>query len=250
MNDHEPPECRAAREALSAVIDHEDAGVGMPWLTEHLVGCPSCRNWYADAREIRRRTRLAPTPPVPPLRALIQAAVEREPSTPRLSARARAELPRVVLVTAALVLLWFSTPALLLGRDPDTGMHPAHELGSYEVALALSLLLCAWWPQLSRATAPAVGVVALLLVTTALVDLAHPGRTSWTDEAPHLLWLVAFLALLAMPRTMSPMSSGIPSSPPDGVPSDGVPSVEGAVRRPPPSSPARGGDITAKHRSA
>jgi len=247
MNDHEAPECRAAREALSAVIDHEDAGVGMPWLTEHLVGCPGCRAWYADAQEVRRRTRLAPTPPVPPLRAMIQAAVQRQPSTPPLPARVRAELPRVVLVVAALLLLWFSAPALLLGRDPDTGMHPAHELGSFEVALALSLLLCAARPRLARTTAWIVGVVALLLVTTALVDLAHPGRTTWGDEAPHLLWLLAFLALITTSRLSPSAASQLPVSTADDHPTPHRLLPRAASAHP---TQAEGGSSSATHRSA
>ena len=247
MNDHEAPECRAAREALSAVIDHEDAGVGMPWLTEHLVGCPSCRDWYAGAQEVRRRTRLAPTPPVPPLRTLIQTAVEKQPTTPGVPARIRAELPRVVLVATALLLLWFSAPALLLGRDPDTGMHPAHELGSFEVALALSLLLSAARPRLSRTTAWIVGVVALLLVTTALVDLAHPGRTTWSDEAPHLLWLLAFLALITTSRLSPSAASQVADSTPDIHSTLRPLRPRDASARPP---HAEGGSSSATHRSA
>jgi predicted anti-sigma-YlaC factor YlaD len=197
------PECAAAREGLSALLDGEEPGLAAGWLTEHLVGCTDCRAWYAAAGDLKRRTHLFPLPEVPRLDERIMALVSSgEPSQPARRVRARRWrdlAPRVTAAVAGVSLLWFESPLLLLGRDPDAGVHPAHELGAFTVTLSACLLVAAVRPTRGRRMAPVFGCVALLLVVTAGLDLAHGGRTTWGDEAPHLLWVAGWLALWAMP---------------------------------------------------
>ena len=247
MNENDAPECVAAREALSALLDHEEPGVGVAWLTEHVMQCPGCREWHAAAQELSRGTRVAMTPDLPPLRSMILAAVSGDAPAPGPVRRRWSQAPRIVVAACGLLLLWMSAPLLLLGRDPDAGVHPAHELGSFEVALALTLLVAACRPRLAHVIWPLVGLVAVLLVTTALVDLAHQGRTTWSDEAPHLLWLVAFLAMLAMPHTSEPMASAMPTSRPDALHASDT--VMGPSEPPSPRR-AEGGGTPASHLSA
>ncbi|MFZ2013327.1 MAG: zf-HC2 domain-containing protein [Nocardioides sp.] len=208
-NDDAPPECAAAREALSALVDHEEPGLGADWLTEHLVSCAGCREWYAAARELRRRTRLQPLPAMPELTGSILAAVgDADPSRRPHATRATDLLSRYVAAAVALALLWFQAPLLLFGRDPDVGVHPAHELGSFGAALAICLLVAAFRPRWGRRFAPLFGVVAVLLLATAALDLIHGSRTTWADEAPHLLWLVGWAALRTMPSQDDGPSAG------------------------------------------
>jgi predicted anti-sigma-YlaC factor YlaD len=245
MSDHHAPECQAAREGLSGLLDGEDPGVSAPWLTEHLVGCADCRDWYAAAQDLRRRTRMTVIPDVPPSPAAILAAVSHDDPPPGLWSRLGAVVPRTVVVLCAALLLWRSLPLLILGHDPDTGVHPAHELGSYQVALALALLLAVVRPSLARTIAGVVGSVGGLLVITAVVDLIHGGRTTVSDEAPHLLWLVACGALLAMPRPR--LAGAAEQTVPDTV----TPLRRRAVRAPgrPPTGTTRH-PTSSTHRSA
>jgi predicted anti-sigma-YlaC factor YlaD len=197
-----PPECSAARTGVSAVLDGEEPGLAAGWLTEHLVECADCRAWYAAARDLRRRTRLLPLPDVPRLDERILALVASDAPSQPPAARARRWrdlAPRVAAAVLGLALLWWEIPLLVLGRDPDAGVHPAHELGAFAVTLSACLLVAAVRPTWGHRVAPVFGGVALLLLVTAGLDLAHGGRTTWGDEAPHLLWGAAWLALWAMP---------------------------------------------------
>lgn len=87
-----------------------------------------------------------------------------------------------------------TVPALLLGSDHDAPIHVAHEMGSFEMALAVGFLASAWRPGRARGMVVVVGCAVLLLLITAAVDLAS-GRTSFGDEAPHLLALTGWLLL-------------------------------------------------------
>ena len=200
------PECEAARETLSALLDGEDPGLSTQWLTTHLVDCAPCRDWYAAATELKRRTRLVVAPDIPDLAPTILARLDQprasSPTTPR---RATTLLIRLTLAVIALVQLALSAPLLLQGGDPDLGIHHAHELGSFEMALGIGLLYAAWRPPAARGVRPLVAVLAVLLVVTALIDLAQ-GRTTYVDEAPHLLTVAGFIALSAITRSPVPGS--------------------------------------------
>lgn len=199
-----PLECGAAREAMSAHLDGEQANLVGSWLAEHLAGCEACREWHAAARSLHRRTRLTVAPSIGDLadRVLAEVAADRrsEPSHP---ARRYALWARIGLVVLAAIQLWVSLPILLLGRDPEVTVHPAHELGSFGVALAAGFLIAAWRPAFARGMHPLVGVVALLLILTASEDLIRD-RTTLTDEAPHLLSLAGFLLLGLLARNHPP----------------------------------------------
>lgn len=211
------PECEAAREALSAHLDGEPSPLSAAWLTEHLVECADCRRWYTGAAELRRRTRLTLVPDIPDLTDRILAAVRAgsDPDVVEAPHTSRREIAwRLLLAATAAVQLWFALPVLLFARDHDVTTHPAHELGSYTTALAVGFAVVAWRPRLARGMRPLVGIIALLLVSTAIIDLAHGGRTTFSDEAPHLLSVAGFLLMsaLAGDRTRRPSRALQPSS--------------------------------------
>jgi hypothetical protein len=105
-----------------------------------------------------------------------------------------------VIAIAQIVL---TLPALIFGSDHEAPSHVAHEMGSFGMALAVGFLIVAWQPQRARGMHLLVGAAAVLLLVTAIFDLLA-GRTSLSDEAPHLLvlagWLLMFRVAAQTPR--------------------------------------------------
>jgi predicted anti-sigma-YlaC factor YlaD len=205
MNEPTDLECDAAREAMSANMDGETSPIAASWLTEHLVGCAGCRAWYQAAIDIRRRTRLTLVPTVPDLTEQIHRAIAATETGDAASASASIRtltIWRSLLAAVAVAQLWFALPILLFARDHDVTTHPAHELGSFDTALACGFLVAAWRPRLARGMRPLVGVIAALLIVTAVIDLLNH-RTTLSDEAPHLLSLGAFVLMCLLVRSDS-----------------------------------------------
>lgn len=202
-------ECTTAREAISARLDGEPSDVESDLVEAHLAGCPACRAWREQAHEITRRARLVAARGAAPGDQLLTAvaAAYREPAWWR-----SAGVSRVGLVAVAVAQIAVTVPALIFGTDRDAPMHVAHEMGSFDMALAVGFLAAAWVPTRAQGMRTLVGAAALLLVVTASIDLIA-GRTSLSDEAPHLLtvagWMLLWrLAVLTPPsagdRTVSP----------------------------------------------
>lgn len=179
-------ECARVREAISARLDGEDAGVGPPELVAHLAGCPACRAWQDAAHALTRRTRLGGVLP------------DRELSVPVLAA---ASVPsgvssrsvRAVLLLAATAQLALGV-LLLVSGEPGAGQHAGHELASFDLALAAAFFVGGLRPRWSAGLVWPVGVAAGGLVLTAVADLLR-GATLGLDEAPHLVAVVGALAL-------------------------------------------------------
>ena len=83
----------------------------------------------------------------------------------------------------ALAQLALCLPVLLFGQDHAAPVHVAHEMGSFDVAVAIGFLVAARRPARAMGMLSLVGIAAGLLVVTAVVDLMA-GRTSLSDEAP------------------------------------------------------------------
>lgn len=195
-------ECDRAREAISARIDGEDPGLPGDVLEAHLAGCAACRSWLQAAHEVTRRARiggpfldhdltssvLAASPPVPPGR--------RE----RLTQRAG-------LAVVALVQLAITLPLLFLGHDRDAAVHAAHELGSFDLALAIAFAVGAIRPALSAGLAWPCAVAAAGLAGTAIADLAS-GQAIGADEAQHLVAVCGAVLLFWQARTVGMESPG------------------------------------------
>jgi predicted anti-sigma-YlaC factor YlaD len=193
-------DCELAREALSALLDGEAPGVGRAEVEQHLAGCPACRAWREAAYAVTRRARVGPARAAPPVdvSALVAAMLDRavKPRRPAVS------WTRWALVVVAVLQLAVTAPVLILGSDHDAPVHIAHEMGSFDLALAAGLLMAAWRPALAAGMRTVVGAAALLLMVTAAVDLAG-GRTTVGDEAPHLLAVVGWLLLCRVPADTS-----------------------------------------------
>ena len=193
-------DCSAARAAISAVIDGEDPGLPREDVDAHLARCAGCRSWQQRAHALTRRARLGGpfldhdlTPSV--LAAGVLAA------SPPLPAGRRALAQRLGLLVVAVAQLAITVPLLILGHDHDAGAHAAHELGSFDLALAIAFVAGAIRPALSAGLACPCGVAAAGLVCTAIVDLIG-GQTFGADEAQHLIALAGAALLVLQARTV------------------------------------------------
>jgi predicted anti-sigma-YlaC factor YlaD len=195
-------DCDRAREAISARIDDEDSGVSDAALEAHLSGCAACRAWEQRAHVVTRRTRLGGAFLDHDLTTRVLAAVPPPPAR-----RLRGLTQRAALVAAAVTQLAITVPLLVLGHDHDAGAHAAHELGSFDLALAIAFCVGAIRPALSAGLAWPCCVAAGGLVGTAVLDLID-GQTFGVDEAQHLIALAGALLLLWQARTASTGAAG------------------------------------------
>ncbi len=103
----------------------------------------------------------------------------------------------LILLAATQIALTF--PILILGSDRDAPLHVAHEMGSFDLALAIGFVVAAWDPMRAQGMRTLVGAAAVLLLVTAVIDLVA-GRTTAGDEAPHLITLAGWLLLVRTGR--------------------------------------------------
>ena len=182
-------ECDRFREAVSARIDGEDPGLPAAEIEAHLAGCDACRGWQQRAYTLTRRARLGGSFLDHDLTDQVLAAVPSAPAGRhwRLGRRAG-------LIALALAQLAVTVPLLIMGHDHDAGAHAAHELGSFDLALAIAFAVGAIRPALSAGLAWPCGIAAAGLTGTAIIDVIG-GQTFGADEAQHLI-AVAGAALL------------------------------------------------------
>jgi predicted anti-sigma-YlaC factor YlaD len=194
--------CEEARQAISARLDQEPAGVETSELDRHIAGCRACQVWRDGAHELTRKVRLQPVRPAPGPTERLFAAVRGERRQrwwdPRSMTAARAGL-----VVAAGAQLALCVPVLLFGHDRSAPVHVAHEMGSFEVAVAIGFLVAARRPGRAMGMLSLIGVAAGLLVLTAVLDLLA-GRTSLADEAPHLIVVAGWLLLRRLASVAPP----------------------------------------------
>jgi predicted anti-sigma-YlaC factor YlaD len=195
-------ECDRAREAISAQIDGEDPGVPDRALEAHLAGCEACRSWQQRAHMMTRRARLGGPFLDRDLTGQVLAAIPPAPARRRLKLAVRA-----ALLAVALGQLAITVPLLILGHDHDAGTHAAHELGSFDLALAIAFAVGAIRPALSAGLAWPCGIAAGGLVGTAIVDLIG-GQTIGADEAQHLIAAAGAVLLIWQARTSGTRAEG------------------------------------------
>ena len=170
-------DCDTIRVAISTQIDGEVPWLPADVLETHLAGCPGCRDWQRRAHTVTRRVRLGGAFLDHDLAPGVLAAV------PAARDRGRLRLARRGLLTAlALAQFAIAAPMLFLGHDREAGVHAAHELGSFNLALAIAFAVGAIRPRLSAGLAWPCAIAAGGLVTTAIIDLIG-GQAIGADEA-------------------------------------------------------------------
>ena len=201
--DYPAMDCDAYRTEFSAVLDGEDATVAPGVLAQHFETCRSCADFRAAAQDLHRRVRIAAAPDVPDLVAPILRAA-RSPKLPRhrrLSPTDRAAVVRVgrlALGAIGTAQLLGAAPTLLFGSGAGVEAHVSHELGAFDVAVAVGFLAAALRPWLARGMVPLVLALVGGLACVAVSDVVS-GRANLGAESVHALavaglwslWLVA-----------------------------------------------------------
>jgi predicted anti-sigma-YlaC factor YlaD len=199
--------CESARAELSAALDGEQSRLLTAGFEEHLTRCADCQNWQDAAHQLTRRVRLIPARAIPDQSPQIRAAVLADRATHRRPERVR-RLPRVGLATAALAQFVIVLPAFLLGQAGiGVPPHAAHELGAFNLALAVGFAAAALRPARARGMLPLVGVATAALVLLAIVDTAN-GQTTLLAELPHVIAIAGSLLLYMLARTHQRDSDG------------------------------------------
>jgi predicted anti-sigma-YlaC factor YlaD len=209
-------DCDSIREAISAALDGEDPGVPRGVVDEHLAGCAGCRAWQERAHAVTRRARLGGYTLDRDLAPRVLAAIPASVAQARRGRRPMAL--RVGLLAAALVQLAITVPLLALGHDHDAGVHAAHELGSFDLALAVAFAVGALRPSLSAGLAWPCGIAATGLAVTAIADMIT-AQTFGADEAQHLVAIVGAVLLAWQARVTGEGPGGYTRPADVGMPS-------------------------------
>lgn len=191
-------ECQQCQEAISASFDGEAMNVAAGDVECHLAGCPACRSWAASVEELHRASRVRTAETIPDqTSAILATAAARGLLSPDPGGSRRR--CRVTLALVALLQLAIAVPDLLFGEESGATVHVAHEMGSWDLALAVGFLFAAWRPARAWGMVPLVtALVASLLVTTGL-DVAE-GHAELSREAVHILEVVGLGVLWALAR--------------------------------------------------
>jgi predicted anti-sigma-YlaC factor YlaD len=190
-------DCESIRAAISASLDGEDAGVSADLTRAHLDGCAACRDWRERQYALTRRARLSGYALDHDLTARVLGALPARAARPSSMPAAR----RAALALVAAGQLAITVPLLIFGHDHDAGLHAAHELGSFDLALAIAFLVGAVRPRLSAGLAWPCCVAALGLAGTAMADMAG-GQAFGADEAQHLVAVAGALLLFWQSRAL------------------------------------------------
>lgn len=204
-------DCSACREAISARIDGEDAGLEAEAVDAHLATCSACRAWGARATTVTRSARVGLAEPVPDLTGQIMARITEPGPAPRAAAAPPTMVARLGLFLVAAAQLCLAVPALL-GNDAGASVHVAHEQGSWALALAVGFLVVAARPGRAAAMLPVVGALAAGLAITMAVDIGA-GRTVAAAEAPHGLAFLGLGLLWLLTRQVRTTRSARPGPP-------------------------------------
>jgi len=194
-------DCEQTRVVLSAQLDQEASPIEAGAANAHLGRCPACRDWWADIGRLNRVLRVRVAEPVPDIATPVLARVH----PPRTG---RGQWVRIALAIVAASELVLAAPGLVLG-DGAAAVHDARHLGSFGVAVSIGLLYVAWRPARAFGILPIVTALALTMLVSATVDVAH-GRVTSFGEAHHVLEfsglvLVWMLAGRPAPRRLKPI---------------------------------------------
>ncbi|MEN3263214.1 MAG: hypothetical protein V7646_108 [Pseudonocardia sp.] len=204
-NDHRGMRCEIARDVLSAWLDGEQSVPGRDEVNAHVAGCGGCRSWQEGAHRLARQVWLKPARPRSDDTARILKAVIDEQAA-RRAVRRGPRLVRVGLAVVALAQFVITIPALVLG-DAGIGVppHASHELGAFNLALAVGFAVAALRPVHARGMRPLVGIATACLIVLAGVDTAN-GQTTLLAEVPHVIAVIGLVLLMLVaersPATM------------------------------------------------
>lgn len=189
------------REAISARLDGEASDLDDTALEGHVATCRACAAWSEELAVLHRMVRVREAEPVPDLTAAILADAPLPAAVRRRTSPLGepVSVARWALFVVALTQLVLAGPALLLGEGAGATVHVARELGSFDVALAVGLLLAAWQPARAWGLLPVALALGCVLAGTAVLDVARGTATS-LGEVHHLLDLAGVAILWQVGR--------------------------------------------------
>lgn len=207
-NDWTDVMCERIREAISASIDDEAAGVDTRLIDAHLRHCAACREFRQHAEATRRLGAVGIAPDMPDLSRRVTklaAIADRAASWSAV---------RILLAVVAAQILVFSIGDLTARDEPGALAHDTRHLGAFTAAYAVALIVVVIRPARARTVLPVACVLAGALVITAAVDLLN-GNVPLLGEALHIpeIASVGLIWALAAPtrrrstpetRTVSP----------------------------------------------
>jgi predicted anti-sigma-YlaC factor YlaD len=196
-------DCERFREALSARLDGEDPGIDAAVLDRHLTACSRCRHWNRDVAALNRAVRITAAEAIPDLTPDILAALGRE--APPARRWRYGDVVRVGLVLVAGLQLFLAGSDLFLSTE--RAEHVVHELGVFDLALAVGFLGAAWRPTRAYGMLPLLAALATGLAATAAVD-TFEGRAVMVTEANHLLEIAGFSLVWLLTRRSPYGSAG------------------------------------------
>lgn len=185
--------CAQFREAISARLDGEAPAMPEATLDAHLAACADCARWEAASASLVRVGRVTTADPVADRTPAIIAAAVAQGLLGGDTPYAQRQW-RLVLAGLALTQLALALPDLLFGADTPAAVHVTHELGAWDVALAVGFLFAALRPSRAWGMLPLVAALVGCLVVTTAVDVAA-GNASAAAEAAHALDLAGLAVL-------------------------------------------------------
>lgn len=183
-------DCDQVREALSAVVDGEDAG--RPALLRHLENCASCREWQQRAHQLARARLHALDPPSP--------AAGLRPARPKWFGGYL--ISRILLGWAGLLIVAWSVPDLV-SAGSQLAAHLARHQSAFSIALGITFLIVAWRPDRAYGLVPVAATFAVALTAAAIVDLLNDAA-SLGRESRHLVEVIGLVILLALGWSAGP----------------------------------------------
>jgi predicted anti-sigma-YlaC factor YlaD len=206
-NDYRGMKCEIAREALSAWLDGEQSVPGRAEVNAHVAGCGGCRSWQEGAHRLARQVWLKPARPMSDDTArILEAVIDDRAVRQRVHGPWRLRLVRAGLAAAAMAQFVIIIPALVFGHA-GIGVPPqaAHELGAFNLALAVGFAAAALRPAHARGMRPLVGAATVCLIALSVIDTAN-GHTTLLAEVPHVIAVIG-LVLLHMVAEPSPTAT-------------------------------------------
>lgn len=180
--------CAECRELLSVVTDGEATELERRSVEAHLAGCSRCESYASAIERLNRRLRVRAADPVPDLAERIVAGARAPVGAPRA---VNAEWPRYALLWVGLVQVVLAAPALSAN---SASVHAIREVGSFDLALGVGLLVAAWQPRRAAGLLPMALALVGALAFSATLDVVG-GRVSPMSESQHVFDLIGLGAL-------------------------------------------------------
>lgn len=161
-------------------------------VARHLASCAECTAWLRSAEALHGAIRVGSAPAVPDQTKAILARAGDD------ARQAELRPWQGALAAVGVLQLVFALPVLVASASSSSAAHTAHELGSWDVALAIGFLFAAARPARAWGLLPLVGALVGCMVATTALDVVA-GRAALMAESPHVLEAMglAFVWMLA-----------------------------------------------------